>query len=771
MEKNNTPIYGIRGKLISAVCMLLVAVVMVVSSTYAWFTLSTAPEVTGITTTVGSNGALEMLLATKDGNGWVYNEGVLQSESWEVKNTYWGNLVDLSNDEFYGIGNLKLYPSTIKVENGKINGGAPLMIPVYGNDGRVSGFVANTSVGAYDKESENFYVNDGYGIRAVGVASGMTERQYAYRNFKVSADTNMATAQLRAQQSLSRNGGTLANVALKKATNADATYTADDIAAVKAIVGDLLGTEGVIALIENAYLDYVCAYAASDAVQGDGDLAYSAVESYFGGDITKLYDAVAEGEDQGKITVEIAESTSFTVTVPSELYTPLNALKATKTAVETADAKLDALAAAAEGGAEIKWATGATYNESAIGLGNALSALADVDNLKINGIPAGEAKERMNEIAQSAMGGGLKVTMASGAGVYADVADHCGNYSVSIVIEEVSYGGLTLENTNAAMETRSTVSPAYLAAVKAVVDAAGAPVGAAAAEAPFTEFYGYIVDLAFKTNASNSKLLLEIDGADRIYDDNTNTDTLGAGSKMTFAKAETATDMTDDQVRALMTAARIVFYNTETNDVYAYAKLDVAHAVDTVGGLEARIVVYEEFEGMKAEDNTVYGIDADGNLVTLGADGMPTATVAYYAVEETEGDVTKTVYYATKDETTIPAEGEGEDTVEVSYSNKFEGKLTKTNVTVFFDEDSCEIRDLEANQEAHVSALVYLDGNYITNSDVTAIGDTSVTMKMNLQFKSNATLVPMTDGNLYQPADNGGSQGGVETEAETEANG
>ena len=61
--------YGIKGKLTSAVAMLLVAVIMVVSSTYAWFTLSTAPEVTGITTAVGANGALEMaLLESNDPN-------------------------------------------------------------------------------------------------------------------------------------------------------------------------------------------------------------------------------------------------------------------------------------------------------------------------------------------------------------------------------------------------------------------------------------------------------------------------------------------------------------------------------------------------------------------------------------------------------------------------------------------------------------------------------------------------------------------------------
>ena len=47
---------GVKKKLMGAVCMLLVASIMMVSSTYAWFTLSTAPEITGISTSVGANG-------------------------------------------------------------------------------------------------------------------------------------------------------------------------------------------------------------------------------------------------------------------------------------------------------------------------------------------------------------------------------------------------------------------------------------------------------------------------------------------------------------------------------------------------------------------------------------------------------------------------------------------------------------------------------------------------------------------------------------------
>mgnify|MGYP004580095159 FL=1 len=96
---------GIRNKMVAAVSMLLVASIMMVSSTYAWFTLSTAPEVTGITTNVGANGNLEMMLLNKASfNSTEENLGVesgvndsMAAQKVTLANLKWGNLVDLAD--------------------------------------------------------------------------------------------------------------------------------------------------------------------------------------------------------------------------------------------------------------------------------------------------------------------------------------------------------------------------------------------------------------------------------------------------------------------------------------------------------------------------------------------------------------------------------------------------------------------------------------------------------------------------------------------------
>ena len=91
---------GIRSKLTAAVAMLLVSLILLVSSTYAWFTLSTAPEVKNITTTVAGNGSLEIALMPQDGllgsikNGLSIFVKDYQFRSWQLltRNIGLGNL-------------------------------------------------------------------------------------------------------------------------------------------------------------------------------------------------------------------------------------------------------------------------------------------------------------------------------------------------------------------------------------------------------------------------------------------------------------------------------------------------------------------------------------------------------------------------------------------------------------------------------------------------------------------------------------------------------
>lgn len=104
----------VRAKLMAAVAMLLVSTITLSSTTYAWFVLSTAPEVKGMTTTVGSNGSLEMALLNNETalDTSKIPAGVGDSSAKQdvnKANESWGNIVDLNTG--YGLNTIKLYPS------------------------------------------------------------------------------------------------------------------------------------------------------------------------------------------------------------------------------------------------------------------------------------------------------------------------------------------------------------------------------------------------------------------------------------------------------------------------------------------------------------------------------------------------------------------------------------------------------------------------------------------------------------------------------------
>ena len=227
MEKSYS---STRKKLTAAIAMLLIAALMVVTATYAWFTLSTSPEVTGITTTVGANGNLEIALGSTEnwGNPTIIPSAVGDSNLPTVqKNLTWGNIVDLSAADYH-LNDIILNPARLNIAGGKI-GASPLKTPTYGNDGRVADLVANTVSGIF---SEGSFKDGGKGVRVLGTASGMTDQQLAYRNAKSNIANAASLANAKAAASLNESGSKLADIIVQHATadgDADTnTYDFDD---------------------------------------------------------------------------------------------------------------------------------------------------------------------------------------------------------------------------------------------------------------------------------------------------------------------------------------------------------------------------------------------------------------------------------------------------------------------------------------------------------------------------------------------------------------
>ncbi|MBQ4064794.1 MAG: hypothetical protein IJD10_01700, partial [Clostridia bacterium] len=412
--------YGIKGKLISAIAMLLVAVIMTVSSTYAWFTLSTAPEVTGISTAVGANGALEMVLLSKNADGtWSYTNA---SDIYGDKNTTWGNLVDLSNG--YGTELITLYPSALNTTlSGRVNMDSPLNFPQYGPDGRVEDVNGTTMLSGGFKNNHQFLLNEDYGFRAVGTTSGLSEREIALRTATSNINIYKTQAQDKAEASLTTHGSTLADMAIQKVMRDAPTFGDAHYAAVEGMI-DGLGE--ALACLDEAYQQAVLAWAASSLTSADNTV-YNAVKTIVEDDanyatIDLVIAAVEANFDAWEDIIAAAgltnEGARIELEIPSWITgTALQQYYSMLEDVQEADDTLTNTVPSQETiGSEVR----NTYTYAQMSA--ALQPLVNMSVLKVNDI-AMNAEGAKDQIMASALAErAVWVSMTTGSGVYADVA-------------------------------------------------------------------------------------------------------------------------------------------------------------------------------------------------------------------------------------------------------------------------------------------------------------------------------------------------------------
>ena len=163
---------GLKERVAAVALLLVLSMVMLTSASFAWLTISRAPEVSGVNTTVAANGNLEIALASGDGTtapgeSKVGDSSAAKGQSITKSNLTWGNLVYLG-DPSYGLENLTMRPA-------QLNRVALLDSPLYGavfsKDGRVSqlnsNFAYTTWVGPSGDKPGYFGVSDEVGVRAI----------------------------------------------------------------------------------------------------------------------------------------------------------------------------------------------------------------------------------------------------------------------------------------------------------------------------------------------------------------------------------------------------------------------------------------------------------------------------------------------------------------------------------------------------------------------------------------------------------------------------
>lgn len=578
--------FGLRNKLMAAISMLLVSSIMLVSSTYAWFTLSTAPEVKGISTSVGANGNLEMALLNTDSfkdltkiTSAVGDSSQTEGKTLATANLTWGNLVNLNYKEtgktenYYGLDKIKLMPARLNVTDAaKLTTDKLLSTPKYGNDGRVTELSSDT-FSSSQRDTQGFVATTGaeaqtYGVRAVGESSTMTPQEKGLANAKSNYGLNLNAAKNEVSTALKENMQHLANAMLGYTGTADYGIKPEEITAITNLLN---GIDKGLDKIDMAYGDVLRAYAANQIA--DATVYEKALKTVVEEEKTgETGTTPAVTFENATYTQAIGKLTELKFNVPADatvLNAAVNNLTTMRNAVAAARAKTTAAQPDYKG---------------------AVQALVNPDGMTMMGLsmkkPTGDESGEntvykkvdgnwvvdKDKLAGKAFGGalanGMELVMGEGSGLFADIAKVTGNYSASNKIN-VAYGDLTVNGAAVVMKTNVTQNTAVGTALQGI-QANAAVTGNTRY---ITDTYGYVIDLAVRTNAANSKLQLAKDGVQRVYTDATNTETMGGGSTMTFeaVKDNGNAVLQDVQVQRLMEAIRVVFFNPDTGDIYGYA--------------------------------------------------------------------------------------------------------------------------------------------------------------------------------------------------------
>ncbi len=562
---------GIRTKLMAAIAMLLVSTILMVSSTYAWFTLSTAPEVTGITTSVGANGNLEIALLNgqtfidQDQIGSGQGDSTAATGSVLKSNITWGNLVDLS-DAAYGLNLVALNPAALNYgtkevtgtdnnvteveDTTKVNTTFLLQTAVYGADGRVAELNANTITGVYNSANgkwvgtQTFKVNDAetplpaYGVRAIGVDSSMTAAEIAMIAAKAAVSDGASNAATPVSNAVSANWMTFLTLATSM-TDTNPSYEAKDVAALKAVAE---GVQSSLNTIVKTYSNAVLAKLASTA--GTTDEVLTAMRSQLG-DNTSAATLKAKMTEAGVVNTDYTDRLTALETAQAEVAAVLTACGSYADGSATViDGKDTATVSAAIKEEIVKPLIGTT-----------------VAAYKADGTPVDELSMNV------AMSGDIaSVYLSDPNGLVSVVAVDAGTYEMCRVVAG------SLEVSVYAGPKENTPTPGNLAAVASAVASMSAPAADANAEKTIADFYGYVIDFAFRTNAAESNLMLQTDPTNRVYSnaEGSNLATQGAGSTATF---KFHTSMKPDQVTALLEAVRLVFMDTKDGTIHANGRL------------------------------------------------------------------------------------------------------------------------------------------------------------------------------------------------------
>lgn len=543
-----------KRKIIIAISFLLICLILLISVSYAWLSLSVTPEISGIDTHIGANGSLEIALVSES---TYYDPSLIRTVVGgssvvldpKRSNLYWGSVIDLTDDS-YGLNKISILPSRLNVyssENGNaVVGSNILVIPDYNADGRFDEFVEDTVTASY-QDSWFLYSAEqpSYGVRGIGTVSDFSVHLSSLANAR-SLVKSYTTASVNATTSAwKENGDAILRIYCDHYINGSNSFSADDIAALKEMAVQM---QNAVNFIELALRQGAVGYA-SVAIENADD--FKEVRSM----LENTY-------------IPLSTLTSYvSIELPGSYSQWIKIVENDKKQMQAVISSCNSMS-----GNSFTW-------EQVSPLVNALlkEDQAYLEKTKLSDMKASTRLEEDNILS-----------ITPQAGIMADVAAFSGNYSTFF-----NY----LDSISVEVGTTSGVATPHLEALSNALDKLQvSPEEETYIYTPLNQVYGYAIDMAFRCN-QGSNLLLQTIPAQRLGDDN-DAQAQGNGSFMRFTSEELSVS---DMVK-LMDAIRVGFMDQQ-NNLLGIAKLNTSNYAETDDGVIASLYMYD------------YEISASGNIV------------------------------------------------------------------------------------------------------------------------------------------------------------
>ncbi len=759
IEKYNSRLPRLKDKLVLSVTALLLAVIMLTTVSFAWLSLSVSPEVSNVSTSIASNGNLEIALASGTLSELIV-PGATQLGDADLPilqgNLTWGNLINLS-DPKYGLSNLVLRPAGLNTDD-------LLESPLYGADyiasGKHEGYIDSFRYATWQSTNPDdpeapweFVISNELGVRAISSTIMAESSGYAY-GYQIKLDE--AKAALREAQngyiSITTNvdisDGDKEKQFLESLAAVMGAYMTSNMNSDDDLKNNTIEKEYVEGLRDMFRAFIKVLELEQEAIRKLANLQLYVI---YGGD-TSTYTEFAT------VDALIARKDNLTFTTPSGnvnlQLSGLNENLSDYTKLQKNYVALQALC----GGGEIKWLDtvdiewqGQTVS---ISLNDIVNALVTVGSCTVNGtrvssIGATAALDLNNKTCATIITNGVLYNFEKRTGARMDVPNGTTalqqKYPKGLPVTATGRRlGITMEGTIYALISTNAPTPSLFQ--KDINYAAEKNTGGTV-QLSANDTYGFAIDFWVRTNAANSFLILE----GNVLTETITLEVMGTDGDGNEVKLYVNTiTIADESTGEEITSTEDVYQkdgkwyydgtNTEcTNIDSSNPPKEKVEIIENVIGYEGENRIWDD-NAFLSIDSTTQGSgscyvyytetpeDMERSLKLLSA-----MKIAFIDAEGTllaEGYMDTKNYFLDNGKVTVPMRLDP-------------GSITLENPD---GTETLAITRLDKNVAKLVTVIVYLDGTKVENQDVLAVSE--IQGQMNIQFGSSVDLNSVSDEKL-----------------------